>query len=73
MEQHHDPAAGGGTAPRGVEEVVGTYLRQRSCPVGLDNHLRNAGGAVIIEVLIEGGLQGLQRSAVARDRTNQVR
>ena len=60
--------------PDRIEEVVVADLRQRwSIPSVWMTTCGSADGAVAIEVLVEGGLEGFQRGAVARDRTDQVR
>jgi len=75
-DRHHRAAVvqlrSGATSGR-IEEVVVANLRQRRRPVRLDDHFWNADGAIAVEVLVESGLQGLQRGAVARDQADQVR
>ena len=59
-----------------VEEVVGAGLKQGGHAVGFDRgwrrRRRRPDGAVAVEVLVEDGLEVLQRRAGARDAAGEI-
>ena len=56
-----------------IEKIIVADFCQRGRSVGLDDDSRESDGAVAVEVLVEGGLEGFQRRVVARDRADEIR